>query len=86
MNIPHKYSVTNIQTVCSSMNIPDRYHVKEYFVFRKLAMTHALLEYSGYPEYLENSHSWQQDEYLNEQIFSLKEYLVEEKIFRQPYE
>jgi len=68
------------------MNIPDRYHVKEYFVFRKLAMTPALLEYSGYPEYLENSHSWQQDEYLNEQIFSLKEYLVEEKIFRQPYE
>jgi len=28
---------------------------------------------------LENSHSWQQDEYSNEQIFSLKEYLVEEK-------
>jgi len=45
------------------MNIPDRYHVKEYFVFRKLAMTPALLEYSGYPEYLENSHSWQQNKY-----------------------
>ena len=43
----------------------------------------ALLEY---PEYLENSHSWQQDQYLNEQIFSLKEYFVDKKIFRQAYE
>jgi len=39
MNIPYKYSVKNIQIVCSSMNILNRYHVKEYFVFRKLAMT-----------------------------------------------
>jgi len=46
----------------------------------------ALLENSGYPEYLENSHSWQHDEYSNEQIFSLNEYFVDERIFRLPYE